>query len=71
VTKSCFSHSAALSIASISWPQWDSWRMHSIHTGTLSIVQKASSFLKCLLQVWASSSASEKSELPDLLVYYC
>lgn len=66
---SSLSSEAALSIESISCPLWESFRMQSMHTGILSVVQKASNFLKCLLHVLASSSVSEKSQLPDLEVY--
>lgn len=68
--KSSLSRSAAFSIPSISWPQWLSFKMQSMQTNYLSMEQKASSFLKCLLHVWDSSSANEKSLDPDLLVCY-
>ena len=70
VVSSSLSQSAALSIDNISCPQWVSLNMHSMHTSCLSTTQKASSFLKCLLQVCYSSSANEKSLDSDLLFCY-
>ena len=65
IPNSVFSFSAALSIAIISWPLWDSCKIQSIQTNSFDTVQKASSFLKCCVQQAYSYSARLKSLLLD------
>ena len=65
IPNSAFSRSAALSIAIISWPLWDSCNIHSIQTSSFDTVQKASSFFKWIWQHCYSYSERLKSLLLD------